>query len=352
MIHVLGSDIPHHNATVLEFFNALPGPRRTFWVVTSVPSTLGTQPALDLTTYPDRRSIAQAIIGRARENRAQRFFLHGQFNPRLWLALLLRLIRPEQVHWHIWGADLYEEATGLRHRLSYPIRRLAQARVGQVYATIGDAAHFRAQTPRVPTSLLYFPTRTPSTTIQRCAASSARPFTVLVGNSGDRANRHIDALHAIRDRFGSEVRVVIPFGYPAGNNLYAAEVRNTAERLFGPSRVRFLGEVIGFDEYLAVLAGCDLGYFLFERQQGIGTILPLIRTGIPVVLSRHNPFRLDLGEQNIPLLLHPDRIDAAAVAGARAQLRRLDYSTLAFAPGRCAARWRAVLADLEQHATR
>ena len=264
MIHVLGSDIPHHNPTVLRFFNDVLTPhlpdRPVFWVACADPDRLGEHPRLDVVTYPDRRGLSRALVAHARRHRGERFFLHGQFAPRIWLALLTGALRPEQVWWHIWGGDLYDSGTGVRARLAYLLRRPAQGRVGQVFGTLGDLSHDARRHPAVPARPLYFPTRMPGHALPpRTRDSGQEPLTVVIGNSGDPGNRHIEALHAVHERLGPATRVVIPFGYPPGNDAYARRVREAAERLFAPGNVRMPREMLDLDAYAALLADCDLG---------------------------------------------------------------------------------------------
>lgn len=349
LIHVLGSDIPHHNQTVLRFFNDVMSVEqpteqsRHFMIVSRRPETLQGFTALEIETFSSKKALARALLARAQDP-GLRFFCHGQFNPWIWLAMLSGQLSCKRVYWHVWGADLYEDARGLKFRLFYLLRRLAQGRVAHLFATRGDLLHYQQRYRHVPASLLYFPTKMPGVVQQSMPAEA---FTVLLGNSGDSSNRHVEGLKAIREQFGGQVHIVVPLGYPPDNDAYIDSIASAAATLFPQGQVTLLRDNLAFDEYLKLIGRCHLGYFMFERQQGIGTLCLLIQAGVPFVLNRRNPFWRDISEQHLPVLFSDAVLNKNSIAEARRQLESCDKRAIAFfAPGYIAG-WREALSLCE-----
>lgn len=333
LYHLLSSNIPHHNRTVLAFFQnellAELSEIPTFYVVGEA-SLTEDFPMLRLNVFASQWALTQSIIAKSRAEPTAWFVLHGQFNASLWLAILLGLVPANRCVWHIWGADLYELSSSLKFKLFYPLRRLAQRKIARLWGTLGDLNHAYQQLKRKSSldQRLYFPTRMPTNfPAKKCSPQR----TILLGNSGDPSNQHLLGLKQIREIFGENVRIIVPMGYPAGNSKYIAQVRQQAEQDFQQGQVDIITHKLEFEAYLELLSQCDLGYFPFKRQQGIGTMCLLIQMNIPIAIHRANPFQQDLQAEGISFLF-ADEISNSEIIRVKSQLALLDKSKITFFP--------------------
>lgn len=347
--HLLSSDIPHHNRTVLDFFRNellpnLPEQTHVFYVVSKESLDF---PELALSRFSHKKAIAKAAVAVAKAEPTAKFVLHGQYNIWLWLALFGGKLPACRVIWHVWGADLYEVSDDWRFKLFYPLRRFVQKKLPQIWATKGDLDYvwrnLRPQTKQ--DRLIYFPTKMATALAPRACESKGETLTLLLGNSGDRSNNHIQALTDIHCRFGQKVKIVIPMGYPTHNDSYIEQVEQHGKRLFLAENLQILRGKIDFADYQRILTACDLGYFDFERQQGIGTICLLIQLGVPFALNRQNPFAQDLRENGVPFLF-TDGIEPESVSQTARALSQIDPNTIGFFPSQYRQTWLEALKSL------
>lgn len=344
LLHILGSNIPHHNRTLLAFFAEQIAPtmaeKPQFWVVGG--EALAAEfPALSIKTFPTKMALAKALVVKNRQNLTACYFFHGQYNAPLWLAILVGLLPAERCVWHIWGADLYQDSQSLAFRLFYPLRRLAQKRLKTVFGTQGDLDYFAKIQPKSDRLLLYFPTKMPELMLNDAAKIRTSPFRVLLGNSGDPSNQHLAGLADLHRQLGDQLQVMIPMGYPADNSAYIDAVAERGEQLFGKN-CEVWREVVPFTNYWENLTACQLGYFPFTRQQGIGTLCLLIALNIPFALSRDNPFCVDLIAEKVPFL-YCDELSFAQIATVQQQLMAMDKSQIRFFPPHYRQLWLARL---------
>lgn len=331
--HILGSNIPHHNQTVLTFFqNELLDKtgfvEQQFWLVGDV-SLIHSYPKLNIRCFGSKGEIAKSVVKLAKQNKEAKLLLHGQYNVALWLAILFGALPSERCYWHIWGADLYEESRSCKFKWFYPLRRLAQKRLKNVLGTVGDLAVFSKINPNANRSPIYFPTKLPEIAFATQSVKKQENVCILLGNSGDPSNLHIEGLTQIKAKLGDRLRIVIPMGYPENNDSYIQQVQTVAKTLFPNGQVEILTQRLDFLGYLAVLNECDMGWFAFERQQGIGTICLLIMLNIPCVLNSKNPFIQDLTQNQVPFLLS-DNLELTQLSQIKQGLQQLEKTQIAF----------------------
>lgn len=237
--------------------------------------------------YQHRRGLSWllAFIRLARE--ADKIILHGLFNQKTIFLLFLWPSLLPKCYWIIWGGDLYRYQN--RHkrlgwRFAEFYRRPVIRNMGHLLTYVeGDvelARQWYGATGRFHECLAY-----PSNVYRETAAPGAPPHSginVLVGNSADAGNHHLEALKLIEPLKGNDIRVQMPLAY-GGKGRHVQTVIDAGLAMFGE---RFL-PITGFmplDEYLRFLGSIDIAVFNHRRQQAMGNIVALLARGKKVYL--------------------------------------------------------------------
>lgn len=204
-----------------------------------------------------------------------RFIFHGMFNRRLWPRLFFSKL-PERCSWVCWGAELYEHMADQKtipRRVAHLFHRGLVKRFANVFAlNDGDGELINKFVCQRLVSTLPYP----------LIGSNATPNIqnekiILIGNSGNPSNEHIDALKWLEQYADQALRIVLPLNY-GGSPKYVKKVCDVGRRLFG---VKFhaITHMMTKDEYDQLLADTDVAVFAHRRQQGLYVVYSMLKYG-------------------------------------------------------------------------
>ncbi len=94
---------------------------------------------------------------------------------------------------------------------------------------------------------------------------------VLVGNSADPSNEHIEAFELLEKFCNRDIEIYSILSY-GGTKAYVDNVIDEGEKIFG-DRFQPVLEYMGFDEYLDFINSVDICVLNHKRQQGLGNQL-------------------------------------------------------------------------------
>ncbi len=189
-----------------------------------------------------------------------------------------------------WGLDLENAVTA-----SFP-RRLGRAfllRQARGFITLIPQDRAKAETLSIKhgtwhLGMIIGSTRASvnSSKNQLCLDKQRSPVRVLVGNSATPSNNHravFEMLSAYKDE---AVEFLVPLSY--GDDMYREEVLRLGNEILG----RAFHPILGYmdkEAYQELLSTVSVGVFNQHRQQGLGNITMLMRTGGKVYVSKDGP---------------------------------------------------------------
>lgn len=107
---------------------------------------------------------------------------------------------------------------------------------------------------------------------------------VIIGNSGDATNNHLDVLQLLKkNNCTIEGLVIIPLSYGC-DNKYADKVYNFANDIY-PNKVNALRQFMPLNEYLDLISNCRIAIYAHKRQQASDNIFLQLMYGAKVYMS-------------------------------------------------------------------
>lgn len=112
-------------------------------------------------------------------------------------------------------------------------------------------------------------------------------YAILVGNSADPTNNHVDALKELtRINLGDKC-IIVPLSY-AGTPNYVSFVIKKGTMFFG-SRFQAITNFMTINEYKDLIDSTAYSIFFIERQQAMGNIIHSLWKGNMVFMSEKSP---------------------------------------------------------------
>lgn len=218
-------------------------------------------------------------------NSADKIILHGLWDMRVLMLLTAQPWLLKKCYWVIWGGDLYTYKLGkrgLRWWRNEILRRFVIKRIGHFITHIkGDydlAEKWYGAKGEWHECFMY-----PSNLYQEAPVQSSTHagINILLGNSADPSNNHIEVLEKLKSYAGENIKIYCPLSY--GDQSYAHRVSGYGGSLFGEKFIP-LRNFMPIEEYNELLAKIDIAIFNHKRQQGMGNIVALLGLGKKVYL--------------------------------------------------------------------
>lgn len=218
--------------------------------------------------------------------RSERVILHGLFDKFVITGLFFQPWLLKKCFWLIWGADLYRQEldSNVFWTPTVFFRQFVVRNLGHIVTSIdGDyeyaKALYKLKGRRI--NIFTYPSSlyTPKVDIPKRDGV----IRILLGNSADPSNNHIEALEHLRRYAQDNIEIYSPLSY--GDPNYRDEVCREGEKIFG-SKFKPLVKFIHYDKYVQFLSTIDIAVFNHARQQAMSNIRTLLGMGKKVYIKR------------------------------------------------------------------
>lgn len=247
-------------------------------------------------------------------NKSGKIFLHGLFNYKIMLLLLLQPWLLKKCYWIVWGGDLYfyrVSQTTLKRKAYEYVRAFVIKRIGHIVSLVkGDydlaKKWYEARGIYHHGSYINPISKRYLDSLPVLQKNQDNPIIIQLGNSADPSNNHIDAMKKLINFKDENLQIIVPLSYgdkSYGDKSYTHFVIEQGKKIFGDKFIA-LTEFLLPEEYGKYLNSVDIAIFNNDRQQALGNIYALlylnkkvyIRSDTPMWSHFKEKFDIDMNE--------------------------------------------------------
>tara|TARA_B110001469_G_C9585053_1_gene290213 strand:+ start:109 stop:1206 length:1098 start_codon:yes stop_codon:yes gene_type:complete len=228
-------------------------------------------------------------------NMASKIYLHGIFDIKIMLFYGLFRKYDHKLCWMIWGGgDVYPEGFIKKFSLLKYFDKRVKNNINN-YLTYIESDFLQCQniynSKASHTNFLMYESNCIGDVGKICEKKkgTSTSLTILLGNSADPANCHIDALDWLGCNSSVIQEIIIPFSYgfkpwrPNYRNELCAKIPLNLQ-----SRVTFLDDYMSYSKYVDLLNTVDVAVMPHLRQQGMGNLIQLVNGNATIYLNQNN----------------------------------------------------------------
>ncbi len=221
---------------------------------------------------------------------ADKIILHGIFDIKLLMILLINPWSFKKCFWVLWGGDLYLYNTIRRERFWFArelVRRYVIRNVGFITTMVpGDYDYakkwYKTQAKFIP-NLMYLSHISRDANTIKCQIPKKTQLYIQIGNSSDPGNNHEEIFLYLSKLQNQNIKVFCPLSY--GSEEHKLHVIKMGVELLGDKFVP-ITKMMNFEEYNNYMACIDVAIFNHDRQQAMGNIIGLLSLGKKVALKK------------------------------------------------------------------
>lgn len=213
-------------------------------------------------------------------NYASKVILHGLWRHEVIGLLYFQPWILKKAYWVLWGGDFVLGKKYYSKKHNFIIRN-----IGYFVSIAGDYKYVKSEY-NAKGEPMFMHSFYPANIFcgDLCIANHSNKTIILVGNSGDPLNNHIEILQKLSIYRDRDIEIICPLSY-CGTEEYIGSVVDYGKKTFG-DKFKPLLKFIAVEDYLKKLEMVDIAIFAHRVQQAYGNIIQLAGMGKKIYMRK------------------------------------------------------------------